>query len=157
MITEKKEDSSIKKFKWWVTPLNLVVMAGFLAIIDYSIGNPPRTFDWVYWPALGFLLIYVLNIIVVRRPELAWFVGPTFFLLLSIYLLIIDLAYGSNDLIWFLDWAPIPIGALLTFGTIIPIIVQLGKKKMHPRKRLEELEKKRVNQEENKKEEAEVD
>ena len=151
MITEKKEDSSIKKFKWWVTPLNLVVMAGFLAIIDYSIGNPPRTFDWAYWPALGFLLIYVLNIIVVRRPELAWFVGPTFFLLLSIYLLIIDLAYGSNDLIWFLDWSPIPIGALLTFGTIIPIIVQLGKRKMQPRKRLEELEKKRVNQEENEK------
>ncbi len=155
MITEKKEDSSIKKFKWWVTPLNFVIMAGFLAIIDYSVGNPPRTFDWAYWPALGFLLIYILNIIVVRRPELAWFVGPTFFLLLSIYLLIIDLAYGPNDLIWFLDWAPIPIGALLTFGTIIPIIVQLGKKKMLPRKRLEELEKKRVTQEEKEKVEAE--
>ncbi|MCK5410385.1 MAG: hypothetical protein KAJ30_08970 [Candidatus Heimdallarchaeota archaeon] len=155
MITEKKEDSGIKKFKWWVTPLNLVIMAGFLAIIDYSVGNPPRTFDWVYWPALGFLLIYILNIIVVRRPELAWFVGRTFFLLLSIYLLIIDLAYGPNDLIWFLDWSPIPIGALLTFGTIIPIIVQLGKKKMRPRKRLEELEKKRVIQEENEKEKSE--
>ncbi len=147
MITEKKEEKSFKKFKWWVTPLNLIVIASFLVIIDYSTGNT-HTLEWAHWPALGLLLIYVLNIIVVRRPELAWFVGPTFFLLLSIYLLIIDLAYGSNNQIWFLDWAPIPIGALLTFGTITPIIVQLGKKKMLPRKRLEELEKKRVNQEE---------
>ena len=142
MITQKEEKRNFEKFKWWVTPLNLIVISCFLVIIDYSTGMPVKTIEWAYWPALGFLLIYLLNIAVVRRPEMAWLVGPIFFILLSIFLLIIDLAYGPNNLIWFLDWSPIPIGALLTFGTIIPIIVQLGKRKKSPKERIEELERK---------------
>ena len=146
MITEKKDKKQFTKYKWWVTPINLIIISGFLFIIDYATGLQERFIDWAYWPALGLLLIYLLNIAVVRRPELAWFVGPVFFFLLSIFLLIIDLAYGDNDLIWSMDWAPIPIGALLTFGTIIPIIVQLGIKKKPPKDRIEELENKMQNQ-----------
>ena len=140
------EKKNYAKYKWWVTPVNLIIISGFLFIIDFATGPPARFIDWAYWPTLGFLMVYLLNTVVVRKPELAWFVGPVFFFLLSIFLLVLDLAYGENNKIWFMDWAPIPIGALLTFGTLIPIIVQLGIKKKPPKVRLEELESKIQNQ-----------
>lgn len=142
MVTENKKKSNFEKFKWWVTPLNLLLIAGFVTIIDLATGTPPGSIEWAYWPAIGLLLIYILNLAVVRKPELAWFVGPAFFLLISVFLLILDIAYEPNTGFLNLDWATIPIGALLIFGTIIPILVLLGKRKKTPKMRFEEFEEK---------------
>ncbi len=142
MNTEIKEETNLEKYKWWVTPINLLVISGFLVVIDLVTGNPQGSLEWVQWPAIGLMLIYAMNVIVVKKPEMAWFVGPAFFLFLAIFLLILDLVYGPNEGLLFTDWALIPVGALLAFGTIIPVIVHLGKRKKPPRMRLEEFKQK---------------
>jgi len=130
-----------RKFKWWVTPLNITILASFFVIIDLSTGKGEHVLlglDWAIWPVVGLILLYLMNLAVVSKPELAWAVGPTFFLLLSIFLIILDRVYSTNDGWLGLDWAYIPVATLLTFGTIIPTITHLGRSKKTPQQRFEE-------------------
>jgi hypothetical protein len=47
-------------------------------------------------------------------------------------LLAIDLVFPPNDGPIGMDWALIPIAALLTFGVLIPIVTKFGRKKEKP-------------------------
>ena len=51
-------------------------------------------------------------------------------------LLAIDLVFPPNDGALGMDWALIPIAALLTFGVLIPIVTKFGRKKEKPIEKL---------------------
>lgn len=124
----------IPKFKWWVTPLNLLMICLFLILIDLA--TPPNKaflwIDWAWWPVGGIFFIYAVSFIVFKRPAIAWIIGPLLMIGVSGLLLAIDLIYPPNDGFLSMDWAHIPIAALLTFGVAIPIITKLGRKKDKP-------------------------
>ncbi|NHJ49092.1 MAG: hypothetical protein FK733_14995 [Asgard group archaeon] len=137
----------IPKYKWWVTPLNILLICIFLVVID--IVTPPNTafwrIDWAWWPIGGLFFAYIVSFIIFRRPAIAWVVGPILMVGTSILLLVIDLVFPPNDGLIGLDWATIPIAALLIFGVLIPIITKFGRKKEKPidrfRKAIAEAEK----------------
>ncbi|MHA1302441.1 MAG: hypothetical protein ACTSPI_01905 [Candidatus Heimdallarchaeaceae archaeon] len=139
-----KTKKRITQFEWWVTPLNIITLSAFFIILDLSTGtgdNAILGLDWALWPPFAFVLLYVMNLIVVSKPELSWAVGPVFFLVISVFLIILDRYYGSN-LGWLgLDWAQIPVATILIFGKIIPTVTHLGKKKMTAKERFEEFRK----------------
>ncbi|NHK32959.1 MAG: hypothetical protein FK730_16550 [Asgard group archaeon] len=137
----------IPKYKWWVTPLNIILISLFLIIVDI-VTKPNTAFiniDWAWWPIGGLLLLYLISFIISKRPTLAWIVGPILMIITSILLLVIDLINPPNDGLLRLDWATIPIAALLIFGILIPIITKFGRKKEKPidrfRKALADMEK----------------
>ena len=135
----------IPKYKWWVTPLNILLICIFLAVID--VVTPPNTavlnIDWAWWPIGGLIFAYAVSFILFKRPEIAWIVGPLMMLGTSILLLALDYVFPPNAGLLKLDWAIIPISALLTFGVLIPIITKFGRKKEKPidkfRKAVEEM------------------
>ena len=135
----------IPKFKWWVTPLNIFLICVFLVIID--VVTRPNTallnIDWAWWPIGGLIFTYALSFIIFKRPEIAWIVGPLLMLGTSVLLFAIDIVFPPNDGFLKLDWAIIPIAALLTFGVLIPVITKFGRKKEKPidkfRKAVEEM------------------
>ncbi len=135
----------IPTFKWWVTPLNISLICIFLLVID--IVTLPNTailqIDWAWWPMGGLIFAYVVSFIIFKRPEIAWIVGPILMVGASGLLLALDLVFPPNDGLLKLDWATIPIAALLTFGVLIPIVTKFGRKKDKPidkfRKAVEEM------------------
>jgi len=124
----------IPKYKWWVTPLNILLICGFLIIID--VVTEPNTalwnIDWAWWAVGGLIFTYIVSFIVFKRPAIAWIVGPILMLGVSGLLLAIDLVFEPNAGWLGLDWAAIPIAALLTFGILIPIFTKFGRKKEKP-------------------------
>ncbi|MBD3189819.1 MAG: hypothetical protein GF308_04205 [Candidatus Heimdallarchaeota archaeon] len=124
----------IPKYHWWVTPVNLLVISLFLFIIDLV--TPPNThflrIDWAWWPIGGLFFAYAVSFIIFKRPAIAWIIGPIMMVGVSGMLLAIDLVFGPNNGLIGLDWATIPIAALLAFGVFIPIITKLGRKKKKP-------------------------
>jgi hypothetical protein len=148
----------IPKFKWWVTPLNIFLICVFLVIID--VVTPPNNallnIDWAWWPIGGLIFAYALSFIIFKRPEIAWIVGPLLMLGTSILLFAIDIVFPPNDGFLKLDWAVIPITALLTFGVLIPIVTKFGRKKEKPidkfRKAVEEIKQQEQEEEEQAKE-----
>ncbi len=143
----------IPTFKWWVTPLNIGLICIFLLVID--IVTLPNTaflqIDWAWWPIGGLIFTYVVSFIIFKRPEIAWIVGPILMVGASGLLLALDLIFPPNDGFWKLDWAIIPIAALLTFGVLIPIVTKFGRKKDKPidkfRKAVEEMKQQELEQE----------
>ncbi|MFW9924767.1 MAG: hypothetical protein ACFFDW_15915 [Candidatus Thorarchaeota archaeon] len=135
----------IPKYKWWVTPLNILFISLFLVVIDVL--TLPNTgflrIDWAWWPIGGLFFAYAVSFILFKRPEIAWIVGPIVMVGTSVLLLAIDYAFGPNNGPLHLDWAIIPISALLTFGVLIPIVTKFGRKKEKPidkfRKAVEEM------------------
>ena len=130
----------IPKYKWWVTPLNILFICIFLFIIDL-VTLPNTSFiniDWAWWPIGGLVFAYLVSFILFKRPEIAWIVGPILMVGTSILLLAIDYAFGPNDGFLKLDWAIIPVTALFTFGVLIPIITKFGRKKEKPLERFRE-------------------
>ena len=124
----------IPKYKWWVTPLNLLLICIFLIVIDIVTG-PNKAFlriDWAWWPVGGIFFAYAVSFIFFKRPEMVWITGPLLMTGISILLLALDLAFPPNDGFLWLDWALIPIAALLTFGVAIPIVTKFGRKKEKP-------------------------
>ncbi len=122
----------IKRFKWWVTPLNVLVVCIFILSIDVFTGsnkNPYFYVDWAFWPIIGILSLFFIATLLTKRPESFWIVGPLIFVNISLLLFFIDRAYGDNTGILGLDWAHIPISILLTFGFLIPVISRLGYRK----------------------------
>ncbi len=129
----------IPKYKWWVTPLNIFLISVFLIIID--VVTLPNTawirVDWAWWAVGGLFFAYLVSFIIFKRPAIAWIVGPILMIGASGLLLAIDLVFPPNDgqlgMEWIrLDWAIIPITALLTFGVLIPIVTKFGRKKEKP-------------------------
>ena len=137
----------IPKYKWWVTPLNILFICIFLVIIDIITlpNTAPLLIDWAWWPIGGLLFAYVVSFIIIKRPAIAWIVGPILMLGTSGLLLALDLIFPPNTGSLHLDWALIPIAALLTFGFLIPIVTKFGRKKEKPierfRKELDEMKK----------------
>ncbi|NHJ87676.1 MAG: hypothetical protein FK734_19600 [Asgard group archaeon] len=137
----------IPRYRWWVTPLNILLICIFLIIID--IATPPNTsfwrIDWAWWPIGGLIFAYLVSFILIKRPSIAWIVGPILMVGTSGLLLAIDLVFPPNDGLLHTDWAVIPIAALLTFGVLIPIVTKLGRKQEKPilkfRKAVSEMEK----------------
>jgi hypothetical protein len=137
----------IPKYRWWVTPLNLLFVSVFLFIIDYV--TKPNTswirIDWAWWAIGGLWFTYALSFILFKRPEIAWIIGPLLMFGAGILLLSIDYAFPPNSGPLALDWALIPITALLTFGVFIPVATKFGRKKEKPidkfRKALADMEK----------------
>ena len=124
----------IPKYKWWVTPLNIFFICIFLVIIDI-VTRPNTAFlriDWAWWPIGGLIFAYVVSFIIFKRPEIAWIVGPILMIGISILLIALDLIFLPNDGFLRLDWATIPVAALLTFGVLIPIVTKFGRKKEKP-------------------------
>ncbi len=124
----------IPKYKWWVTPLNILLIGIFLVVIDV-ITLPNTGFlriDWAWWPIGGMFFAYIVSFIIFKRPEIAWIVGPILMVGASGLLLAIDLVFPPNDGFLGMDWAIIPIAALLTFGVLIPIVTKFGRKKEKP-------------------------
>ena len=124
----------IPKYKWWVTPLNILFICIFLVIIDI-VTRPNTAFlriDWAWWPIGGLIFAYVVSFIIFKRPEIAWIVGPILMIGISILLITLDLIFLPNDGFLRLDWATIPVAALLTFGVLIPIVTKFGRKKEKP-------------------------
>ncbi|MBN1329465.1 MAG: hypothetical protein JXA54_08325 [Candidatus Heimdallarchaeota archaeon] len=124
----------IPKYKWWVTPLNILLICLFLVVIDiFTLPNTaPHRIDWAWWPVGGLIFAYVVSFIVFKRTEIAWIIGPILMIGTSGLLLALDLVFPPNDGLLHLDWAIIPIAALLTFGVFIPIITKFGRKKEKP-------------------------
>ncbi len=124
----------IPKYKWWVTPLNITLISLFLIIID--VVTAPNTawarIDWAWWAVGGLYFAYAVSFILLKRPAIAWVVGPILMVGTSILLLAIDLVFPPNDGPLHMDWALIPIAALLTFGVLIPIVTKFGRKKEKP-------------------------
>jgi hypothetical protein len=143
----------IPKYKWWVTPLNILFISSFLIIID--VVTPPNTawarIDWAWWAVGGLFFAYIVSFIIFKRPAIAWIVGPTLMVGASGLLLAIDLVFPPNDGPLGMDWAIIPIAALLTFGVLIPIVTKFGRKKEKPierfRKALADMKKDEVSPE----------
>ena len=137
----------IPKYKWWVTPLNILFICIFLVVIDIVTlpNTAPLLIDWAWWPIGGLIFAYVVSFIIIKRPAIAWIVGPILMLGASGLLLAIDLIFPPNAGPLHLDWALIPISALLTFGILIPIITKFGRKKEKPierfRQELDEIKK----------------
>ncbi|MHA1124277.1 MAG: hypothetical protein ACTSO7_03865 [Candidatus Heimdallarchaeota archaeon] len=137
----------IPKYKWWVTPLNILFICIFLVVIDIVTqpNTAPLWIDWAWWPLGGLIFAYVVSFIIIKRPAIAWIVGPILMLGASGLLLAIDLIFPPNTGPLHLDWALIPIAALLTFGILIPIITKFGRKKEKPierfRREIAEMEK----------------
>jgi hypothetical protein len=139
------------KYRWWVTPLNIILISLFLIVVD--IVTKPNTsalnIDWAWWPVGGMVLLYLLSFIVSKRPAIAWIIGPILMFGTSILLLVIDLINPPNDGPLRLDWATIPIAALLIFGVLIPIITKFGRKIEKPidrfKKALAEIEEQELN------------
>ena len=140
----------IPKYKWWVTPLNILFICIFLVVIDIVTlpNTAPLLIDWAWWPIGGLIFAYVVSFIIIKRPAIAWIVGPILMLGASGLLLAIDLIFQPNAGPLHLDWALIPISALLTFGILIPIITKFGRKKEKPiekfRKEIAEMQKQDV-------------
>ncbi len=135
----------IPKFKWWVTPLNIVLICKFSLVIDI-VTLPNTSFlsiDWAWWPTGRLIFASVVSFIIFKRTEIAWIIGPILMVGTSVLLLALDLAFPSNNGLLKLDWATIPIAALLTFGVLIPIVTKFGRKKDKPidkfRKAVEEM------------------
>jgi len=124
----------IPKYKWWVTPLNIFLISLFLIIID--VVTLPNTawlrVDWAWWAVGGLFFAYLVSFIIFKRPAIAWIVGPILMIGASGLLLAIDLVFPPNDGPLGMDWAIIPITALLTFGVLIPIVTIFGRKKEKP-------------------------
>lgn len=142
----------IPKFKWWVTPLNIGLICIFLIIIDI-VTLPNIAFlniDWAWWPIGGLIFTYVVSFIIFKRPEIAWIVGPILMAGTGILLFAIDFAFPPNEGLLDLDWAIIPIVALLTFGVLIPIVTKFGRKKQKPidkfRKAIEDMKQQEIEQ-----------
>ncbi len=144
---KKNQYDNTRLFKPWVTIINIIVLSLFLMVVDLSTGTSDTPiiilgiqtpFDWALWPVFAFILLFLLNKLVVSKPELAWAVGPFFFLIIAAFLIILDKSYGPNDGWANLDWAQIPVATLLTFGTIIPVVTHLGRRKKTARERFEE-------------------
>jgi hypothetical protein len=141
----------IPKYRWWVTPLNIILISLFLIVVD--IVTKPNTaalnIDWAWWPVGGMVLLYLISFIVSKRPAIAWIIGPILMFGTSILLLVIDLINPPNDGLLRLDWATIPITALLIFGILIPILTKFGRKIEKPidrfRKALAEIEEQESN------------
>ncbi len=137
----------IPKYKWWVTPLNILFICIFLVVIDIVTlpNTAPLWIDWAWWPIGGLIFAYVVSFIIIKRPAIAWIVGPILMVGGSGLLLAIDLIFPPNAGLLHLDWALIPISALLTFGILIPIVTKFGRKKEKPierfRKELVEMKK----------------
>ena len=137
----------IPKYKWWVTPLNILFICIFLVVIDIVTlpNTAPLWIDWAWWPIGGLIFSFVVGFIIIKRPAIAWIVGPILMLGASGLLLAMDLVFPPNSGLLHLDWALIPISALLTFGILIPIITKFGRKKEKPierfRKELDEMKK----------------
>lgn len=133
-IGERTFWDRIPKYKWWVTPLNILIVCIFLVIIDLA--TLPNTaflhIDWAWWPIGGLIFAYLVSFIIFKRPEIAWIIGPILMVGTSVLLLALDLVFPPNDGFLRLDWALIPIAALLTFGVLIPIITKFGRKKEKP-------------------------
>ncbi len=143
-IIQNKENYDIKtkrtfwdripKYKWWVTPLNIFLISAFLIIID--VVTLPNTawlrIDWAWWAVGGLFFAYIVSFIIFKRPAIAWIVGPILMVGASGLLLAIDLVFPPNDGPLGMDWALIPIAALLTFGVLIPIVTKFGRKKEKP-------------------------
>jgi len=164
-ITQEKESSSsqakrtfwdrIPKYKWWVTPLNFFLISAFLIIID--VVTPPNTawirVDWAWWAVGGLFFAYIVSFIILKRPAIAWIVGPILMFGASGLLLAIDLVFPPNDGPLNMDWAIIPITALLTFGVLIPIVTKFGRKKEKPiekfKKEIAEMQKQDVSSDAN--------
>ncbi len=140
----------IPKYKWWVTPLNIFLISVFLIIID--VVTLPNTawirVDWAWWAVGGLFFAYIVSFIIFKRPAIAWIVGPILMFGASGLLLAIDLVFPPNDGPIGMDWAIIPISALLTFGVLIPIVTKFGRKKEKPiekfRKEIAEMQKQDV-------------
>ena len=117
-----------RKFKWFVTPLNLLLTCLFIAGIDYvSEPNDAKyNLDWAVWPIAGILFLFFAAALLSKRPESFWIMGPLVFIELSIFLFALDKAYGSNEGVFGLDWAQIPILAFLIFGFAIPLVSKIG-------------------------------
>jgi len=147
----------IPEFKWWVTPLNILLVSIFLIIIDIFT-KPNAAFlwiDWAWWPIGGLLFAYILGLILFRRPAIAWLFFPILMIVTSILLLVADIISGPNDWILGLDWAIIPIAAMIVFGVLIPIITKLGQIREKPidkfRKALEKFNEQEIKEKSNKK------
>ena len=130
-----------KQFKWWVTPLNVLFICLFIIGIDMSTGPTIgwTGIDWAFWPVIGIIGFFLIAWVLARRPESFWIMGPLSFVLVSLFLFAIDKTYGENSGFLGLDWAQIPILALLTFGFIIPVISKLGYKSLSPEQKFESL------------------
>ena len=127
---EENVPSSAKprRFRWWVTPLNLILFCFFIVGID-AVTGPSLGFahlDWALWPITGIVLLFVFAVFLSKRPESYWIVGPLAFIVAAIFLYSLDRAYGANSGIWGLDWSQIPILFILVFGFGIPVISRLG-------------------------------
>ncbi|MCG3219019.1 MAG: hypothetical protein KAR35_08435 [Candidatus Heimdallarchaeota archaeon] len=117
-----------RKFKWYVTPANLLLTCLFIAGIDYVTEPNEAKFnlDWAVWPIIGIIFLFLAAALLSKRPESFWVMGPLIFIELIIFLYAMDIAYGSNDGIFGLDWSQIPILFLLIFGFAIPLVSKLG-------------------------------
>ena len=128
--SEKKEKprKRFRRYKFWVTPLNILFLCLFIAGIDMAIVpiDSPFQMHWAFWPIIGIITIFLLALILSKRPESFWVIAPLIFANISMLLYFIDRSYGENDGIFGLDWALIPTLALLIFGFAIPVVSRLG-------------------------------
>ncbi|MHA1912181.1 MAG: hypothetical protein ACTSYA_10845 [Candidatus Kariarchaeaceae archaeon] len=117
-----------RKFKWFVTPLNLFLTCFFIAGIDYVTKPNEARFnlDWALWPIIGILFLFSAAALLSKRPESFWIMGPLIFIELSVFLFTLDKAYGSNSGVFDLDWSQIPILTFLIFGFAIPLVSKIG-------------------------------
>ena len=130
------------RFKWWVAPLNLFFISLLFVSLDYA---SDLGFLWYMWPIYGIWGLFFMGQTLRYRPEEAWLIVPIFFILLCVYLALMDWFSGENTGIFFFDWAWYPIFTLLVIGVFLPLTTSLGRRKSRPVQLLKEL----VNYEEN--------
>jgi hypothetical protein len=117
-----------RKFKWYVTPVNLLLTCLLIAGIDYVTEPNDAKFnlDWAVWPVIGILFLFFAAALLSKRPESFWIMGPLIFIELSVFSYFLDKAYGSNSGVFELDWSQIPILVFLIFGFAIPLVSKIG-------------------------------
>ncbi len=124
------------RFRWWVAPLNLFFVSLLFVSLDYA---SDLGFHWYIWPIFGIWGLFIVGQILKYRPEEAWLIVPFFFILLCVYLAMIDWHSGENTGIFYLDWAWYPIFTLLVLGVLLPLTTALGREKSQPVEILKEL------------------
>ena len=81
------------RFKWWVAPLNLFFISLLFVSLDYA---SDLGFHWYMWPIYGIWGLFFMGQTLRYRPEEAWLIVPIFFILLCVYLALMDWFSGEN-------------------------------------------------------------
>ncbi len=132
----------LPRFKWWVAPLNLLLLSLLLIFIELgSEGGKFGKFQWSFWAVGGLWLLYGIGVLLSFRPDDAWVLVPLFFILVAVFLALLDLSIPTDrsNNIFGLTWSYYPIIVILIVFVIMPLVSFLGRKQKRPVELLKEI------------------